>query len=114
MPLYAYLCPKGHEFDRYLPLSEYDSPQTCECGLKARKVLGLNYIQASFEPYESPASGKIINGPKARREDLAQTNCRPWEGLDTEKAETEKRRRYADEKLEKSIQKSVEDQLRTV
>ena len=31
-----------------------------------------------------------------------------------EKAETEKRRRYADEKLEKSIQKSVEDQLRTV
>lgn len=114
MPLYAYKCECGEAFDRYLPLSEYDAPQACECGKTAQKVLGLNFIQANFESYVSPASGNVINGPKARREDMARTNSRPWEGMESEQKEAAKRRVYADEKLAKTIENSVTDQLREV
>jgi len=114
MPLYAYLCECGNAFDRYLPLSEYDAPQACECGKTARKVLGLNYLHTAFDPYVSPASGKVINTKRARRDDLDRTNSRPWEGLESEKKEAARRREYANQKLETTIQKSVEDQLRKV
>ena len=114
MPLYAYECECGNTFDKYLPLSEYDAPQACECGKTARKVLGLNFLQTNFEPYVSPASGRVIESKRARRDDLDRTNSRPWEGLESERKEAARRREYADQKLESTIQKSIEDQLRTV
>ena len=40
--------------------------------------------------YQSPVSGKWIDGRKARRDDLARTNSRPWEGLEQEKKEAAK------------------------
>ena len=113
-PLYAYACSCGRTFDAYLPLSRYDEPQTCECGKRAQKVLGLNYIQAAFDPYVSPASGKVINGPRARRYDMDSTNTRPWEGLQSELKEADKRKNYADQKLEKTIENHVAGQLRGV
>lgn len=40
MPIYDYECPKcGAEFDRMLPISRYDEPQTCDCGETAKKVI---------------------------------------------------------------------------
>lgn len=41
------------------------------------------YIQGDYPAYYSQASGKVIEGRYARREDLKQTNCRevdPSEG----------------------------------
>lgn len=40
MPFYDYECPKcGSNFDRMLPISRYDEPQTCDCGSVAKKVI---------------------------------------------------------------------------
>lgn len=36
-------------------------------------------IQSDYEAYYSPASGKMVEGRTARRDDLARTGCRPLE-----------------------------------
>ena len=37
MPNFAFICDEGHMFDKHLPLSEYDKPVSCDCGLLAHK-----------------------------------------------------------------------------
>lgn len=48
--------------------------------------------------YESPVTGKWIEGRKARREDLKRTNSRPWEGIEQERKEAAKIQRDNDRK----------------
>ena len=68
MPLYEYLCPEGHTFERMLPLAEYRTQQYCACGNAAQKViLHAPRVFGDYEGYESPASGKWIEGKRARR-----------------------------------------------
>src|SRR5882757_5802048 len=52
-----------------------------------RRAQALHFIQADLPGYESPASGKWIEGRKARREDMKRTGSRPWEGLAQERQE---------------------------
>ena len=40
--------------------------------------------------YESPVSGKWVEGRAARREDLKRTGCRPYEGRESEAKEVAK------------------------
>lgn len=51
-----------------------------------------------WEAYESPASGKMITSRKERREDMARTNSRPWEGLSVEKQEAQRRKQYEEQR----------------
>lgn len=46
MPTYDYECPQcGASFDRVLPISQYNDPQTCECGTVATKIISpTNFI----------------------------------------------------------------------
>ena len=37
------------------------------------------HVQSDYEAYYSHGSGKMIEGRKARRDDLARTGCRPVE-----------------------------------
>lgn len=50
--------------------------------------------------YESPVTGKWIEGRKARREDLKRSGSRPWEGLEQERKEAAKVQREKDRKLD--------------
>lgn len=34
--------------------------------------------------YQSPVTGKWIDTPSQRRDDMARNNCRPWEGMESE------------------------------
>jgi hypothetical protein len=49
----------------------------------ARRV--VPHVSGDLPAYQSPASGKWVDGRRARREDLKRTGCRPWEGLGSEK-----------------------------
>lgn len=55
--------------------------------------------------YQSPVSGLWIEGRRARRDDLARNQCRPWEGMEQEKREAAKvqgeRERASDQLAEK-------------
>jgi hypothetical protein len=41
--------------------------------------------------YESPIDGRVVDGRKQRRNDLARSNCRPYEGRAQETKEAAKR-----------------------
>lgn len=51
-----------------------------------------------WDAYVSPASGKLITSRKERREDMARTNSRPWEGLSVEKQEAHRRKQYEEQR----------------
>lgn len=50
------------------------------------------FIWDDLPGYESPATGKWVEGRKARREDLKRSGCRPYEGKEQELKEAAKRR----------------------
>lgn len=110
MPTYSYSCSKGHFFDRYLPLAEYDAPQTCACGEAGRKLFPRVHLMKRREVYyDSPIDGRPITSEAARREDLARNNCQEY---DPEmKKDAERRRREASEALDRSIDETVEREV---
>jgi hypothetical protein len=55
-----------------------------------RHSQALHFIQPDLPGYESPVTGKWIEGRRARRDDLARTHSRPWEGLAEERREAAK------------------------
>ena len=40
-------------------------------------AVSMPRVQSDYEAYYSPASGKMVEGRAARRDDLARTGCRP-------------------------------------
>lgn len=64
-------------------------------------------IFGDIEPYESPASGKMIEGRAQRREDFKATNTRPFEGIEQERKEAARRRAYEEARHEKKLDESV-------
>jgi len=108
MPVYAYKCPCGMRFDRWLPLARYDEAQTCdECGEVATKQILPTTIRVDIPAYVSPVTGNLVDGRAARREDLKRSGCRPWEGMEQEQKEAARIREYeeqaADLRLERGL-----------
>lgn len=110
MPLYEYKCPRGHEFDRHLPVADYKTPQTCECGAPGRRVLSLPTIMAQPDcNYTSPIDGRPIRTWRERQEDLARNNCRPY---DPEmKTDYLRRIKESDDRLDKAVEQTVEAEI---
>lgn len=65
----------------------YDSASKELVEIPARHSQALHFIQPDLPGYQSPVTGKWIEGRKARREDLLRTGSRPWEGLAAERQE---------------------------
>lgn len=82
---------------------------------KALIEIPVNARQESVAPivwndlpgYESPVSGKWVEGRKARREDLKRTGCRAWEGMDQEKKEAARVREYSDQQFDRKLESHV-------
>lgn len=71
MPNYSYRCPEcSLEFERRLPLAEYNHPQTCDCGATATKLI----VMPGFILAGDDWVGKNlkINGQMAERQRRAQ------------------------------------------
>lgn len=109
MPIYRQKCENGHEFDVFLKLKDYDTPQVCECGSKAkRKIVPtmINCDMQSWESYESPVSGKPITSYKARKEDMARHGCVDYEP--SMKNVQKNKIKAGDDALDKKIDETVE------
>ena len=39
MPMYDLACSSGHEFERYMAISEVDNPRPCDCGDACRVMI---------------------------------------------------------------------------
>lgn len=53
--------------------------------------------------YESPIDGHIVSGRVARREDLKRNNCRPWEGMESERKEAARRVQYIEQDSDRKL-----------
>lgn len=106
MPLYEYKCAKGHKFDRFLKLADWDSKQVCECGSEAIKQLSAPAVQVDFPAYVSPGTGKYITSRTQRREDLKASGCVEYEPSMVE--HQRKRHEAEDAALDKVVDEHVE------
>jgi hypothetical protein len=70
----------------------WDETKRClvEVPIESRQAPPGPAVFGDLPAYESPVTGKIVDGRRARREDLKRTHSRPWEGLDQERKEAAK------------------------
>lgn len=113
MPTYEYSCAEcGRSVDEFRQVDQRHDAPVCH-GKPMFIVLCPTFVQADIAPYQSPASGKWITSRRERRDDLARTNSRPWEGMESERKEATKRKKEAeakaDAKLEHAIRKSYHE-----
>ena len=64
-------------------------------------------IFGDLPSYQSPVTGKWIDGRVQRREDLKRTGSRPYEGRDQELKEAARQEQYRDRALDAKIEKSA-------
>lgn len=111
MPIYEYQCAAGHVFDGYASVETRHTPQACRCGLAGHKViLHPPRVFGDYEGYESPASGRWIEGRRARERDFAETGTRPYEL--GEREEMVRRQAENDRKADQAVDEAVEHTLR--
>lgn len=80
MPLYDYLCPAGHRFDVFLPMSASHTDQVCpHCSALAAKQLSAPAVRGDYSGYRCPITDKWIEGRRAHEENLKQHGCRVFE-----------------------------------
>ena len=111
MPTYLYICPTGTQFERYLPVARYRESQACPCcGEIAAKVITAPtvYVQPDI-CYDSPIDGRPITSKQARVEDLARSNCVPY---DPEIKKDYQRRIEREEKeLDRAVDATVDKEI---
>lgn len=87
-----------------------DVGELVEVSIEQQKPAGV-MLMTDIPPYVSPVSGKLIDGRRARREDLKRTGCRPFEGKAVEAREAAKVRNEADAKFDRTIEASIHSTL---
>lgn len=115
MPLYSFECDSCGHFDRvFRKVDERNIAPSCKCcemagrGERAmQRIVEAPAVQTDLPGYQSPIDGKWVEGRRARNEDLKRSNCRPWEGMDTERKEAIKRAEEADRKFETQIERGI-------
>lgn len=64
-------------------------------------------IMPDLPGYQSPVTGKWIEGRRARREDMARTGSRPWEGMEQEQKEASRRKQYEEQKQDARLHEAA-------
>ena len=66
------------------------------------------YIQGDIEPYLSPIDNTVISSRSTRRDDLARSGCRPWEGTQAEQREADRVSSQQNDEFEAGVGDMVE------
>lgn len=107
MPMYEYHCETcGVNFSAYKKLAQYKEPQAHTCGAISEKVISLPMVAVDYPAYESPVTGRRIEGKRAHLEELKRTGCRLLEP--GERQDAERKRKATDQKLEQKLTSSVD------
>src|SRR6267154_5225545 len=110
MPIYVYDCRGcGARFERFMPLALYRQTVVHTCAGLGSKVILPPVVRGDLPGYESPIDGRWVEGRRARHEDLRRSGCRPYET--GEKEYHERNRLRENERLEATIDESVERQV---
>ena len=111
MPLHDHRCKSGHYFERFIDRDRLHEVQLCDCGEPAERVFlrpPMSWVEKDI-CYDSPIDGRPITSKQARIEDLARSNCVPYE---PEIKQDYQRRIEREEKaLEKRVDETVEKEI---
>jgi len=117
VPLYTFQCPCcGKQDAVFRKVAErHDAPECKRCvviadepyPVRMRRIVEAPAVHADLPGYTSPIDGRWVEGRRARTEDLKRNNCRPWEGMETERKEAVKRADAADAEFGKKIEAGV-------
>lgn len=64
-------------------------------------------IYGDLPSYQSPIDGRWIDGRVARREDLARSGSRPWEGMAAERKEATRIQQDSDRRMDRKLDETV-------
>lgn len=112
MPMYTCLCMTcgfPEIIVRRVDDRDKDLPSCKVCAGEMRRMVEAPAVQADIGGYTSPIDGRWIEGRVARHEDMRRNNCRPWEGMESEKKAAIARAKDADATFEKGVEKAVYD-----
>ena len=115
MPLYDAECVACDVVVEFLASHDrcLDTPVCPKCGTTTTRVFLsapmaiVKFPAAGGHEYVSPASGRVITTERARKEDLARTGCRPYEGFASEAAEARKRVAEDEKKNDAKLHENV-------
>ena len=114
MPLYSFQCPACKRMETgFRKIADRDHLPVCQCAPGMRgfypmaRIIEAPAVQTDLPGYQSPIDGRWVEGRRARHEDLRRNNCRPWEGMEVERKEAEKRAEAADAQFGKVIEAGV-------
>lgn len=114
MPLYDAKCPRCDAVEEYVSSIDErrERAPTCACGTKMEMVISpvmgrVMFPAAGCQAYISPVSGRVVDTASKRRDDLARTGCRPYEGFAQEKAESDRQMAYAEKKRDTKLHDDV-------
>jgi putative FmdB family regulatory protein len=105
MPIYESECRKCGAQGTYFQkvADRQKTPRCTECGGRTKQIISAVRGFADLPEYISPASGKLIRGRAQRRDDLARTGCRPYEGVESETRNAKQIRAQRDKQLDAKI-----------
>jgi len=66
------------------------------------------HIHGDIEPYLSPIDNSVVSSRSTRRDDLARSGCRPWEGTEAETREAERFKSQEDDNFESGVGDMIE------
>lgn len=111
MPFYTYRCLECGYKDfvlRKIDDRDKDRPR-CPAHGEMSRIIEAPRIAPDYPGYTCPITGTWIEGRRAHEENLARHGCRVLEP--GESNEVDKRRKAADEALDKSIEATVEQTI---
>jgi len=115
MPVYEYECAEcGTSEDRInnIDARHTGAPVCFECDAQMKLVISpcmgiVDFPAAGGREYVSTTTGKAITSKKQRIDDLKRSGCRPYEGLEQETKEMQRRQKYDEEKRDAKLHDAV-------
>jgi putative FmdB family regulatory protein len=110
MPTYEYLCAEHGRFTEIRLMSRRHDLAACPvCERVAVYCISAPRVFGDFEGYESPASGRWVEGKRQRLEDFKRTGTRAYEGGEREAAEVRRKdeEKQADARVDQCVDEAV-------
>jgi hypothetical protein len=79
-----------------------------EVDINYRQPERVHFVRGDTKGYYSVVSDKWVDGARARRDDLARNECRPYEGREQEDAEAARARAYMEARSDAKLDEATE------
>ncbi len=73
-----------------------------------RTVTRQHFVIPDCPDYTSPIDDRVVHGRRGRRYDLERSGSRPWEGMEQERKEENRRMEYAERESDRALDRAAQ------